>query len=1343
MAKKSNKLNKSNKKYKGVDGFGPQAKPPFVSGYSPQGFPNLGVTGIPEVGGNTYFTQNAPYGTITSGDASYAPGSFDLNTPFTEYSSQYDADPFVPGVQQGPVMQQRAQELGYKPEEKKKKNSPFDYIKRNDAVTLGLFGVDAILRKNQAIRDNYNYQNRLRNVFTQKPITPLQPQVSGIIYAENGAEIRKTASPNFGDVEVEGGEFIQLPDFSTQHVQGPSHAKGGVHTSLPEGSRVFSDFLTPVGSKQTYARHAKKHDTREEEKILNNPFSNPADRRTAEIMFKRKQSILNELFADQQIQNGNSDGTDQAAEERGMPQEMSQEMMGKFGLDLKEGEKLSFTNPFEYGGEYVGGTAQFEDGGMFPEDSTFYGATPGDPSNLTIGTKKIGKSAFQGGGTKGGSDSNDPWIRKILEFEATKGSAAGKGLANFGYNDWKKLGHSKPPASIEEAIQYFKKDYLPKVEEYPAGLRERVADYIFNTGRDPKDLLLYNAGVITLGQLNSPKTFDKEWKEYGPQIEKMFSNPDFINKLDDKKLDVYRTTKQVDGKPNPAFEATWKDRATMWGEYAPQQTGSTNPTAPTTTGIVNTPAGLGVNAEQGKAQVENQAENKLKQIENAAINQGAPATTDSEATDGWNWGQNYGLNLSTGFPQTTPPINPDAIFATQDAGSPLTAPPAETQAKVPYDEWVTGQPKNISRPKLQKMYKEYSDAYDAAVAAGKAPVVLPRPAVDPQEVRMAAELGRGVQVPSTALAREQAETGQFVAQANQAAAEKSADDENYGTKRIEKIKSTFSRDPKYKFRAEDLPQIKEELKTALKEWGLDSKENIADVDKVSSLNGFTSLAEKLQNKIYESDPEMTVDYGINEAPTLQGLQHLSKLTDEELNTITGGNTALKTKIKSARYGSRYNFSDDEIKSLSAGIKKLPEDKQKEYGKTNFMDKSWFYRRPIVKEVPFKNKEEYEEYKKRISVGGKYVPESTGLYVKPIYEPETPVEKGKEENPPTTPAGSEFTSTEQQKQMPSTAGEFPLYQAIPEALGYLSGLNPYTYFTPDYTHTEIVPPTLNIDDEIQSINDTTQSAIRQSTGNPSIDNSRNAALFNTALQAKQQAFARKQNYDAQARFQADQYNAQARDLENFRDVSSAAQIYNDYRAVAMDAAERERISAITNVVKKKAQHDADEFTKMFYFTTMYPNYYYEGRDKKQPIKFNPYGNTSLYSSTKGAMGNTGTTSTTSTGTVGSGSLLQKANPLGYTPLAFYPAQVNKTSKGFSANMDPRSAFAGYAPEFNQVTIPDFNTPYGMNMGQGTPVNPNQPVTVLNTPNTPNTLNNYPNYTPTTSYPEQEDYINLGI
>jgi hypothetical protein len=264
------------------------------------------------------------------------------------------------------------------------------------------------------------------------------------------------------------------------------------------------------------------------------------------------------------------------------------------------------------------------------------------------------------------------------------------------------------------------------------------------------------------------------------------------------------------------------------------------------------------------------------------------------------------------------------------------------------------------------------------------------------------------------------------------------------------------------------------------------------------------------------------------------------------------------------------------------------------------------------------------------------------------------------------------------------------------------------------------------------------------------------LFNTALQAKQQAFARKQNFDAQARFQADQYNAQARDLENFRDVTSAAQVYNEYRAAALDAAERERLNAITNVVQKKAKHDADEFTKMLYFTTMYPNYYYEGRDRRQPIKFNPYAGKSFESKT-----------------VGSQTLLNKANPYTYVT----PTPVNVTQSNYIASptgvtqpisnvpatlegfTQTPSSFAGYAPEFNQVTIPEFNTPYGMNVGQGMVVDPNQPIINLNRGNAPAPMG-IP-VDPRTLYvpggspfdesfmynmnlgPQDEDYINLGI
>jgi hypothetical protein len=181
-----------------------------------------------------------------------------------------------------------------------------------------------------------------------------------------------------------------------------------------------------------------------------------------------------------------------------------------------------------------------------------------------------GLNKYQNAGTV--KDPNDAWIRKILEYEANKGSATGTGLSNFGYNNWQKLGHKNPPRSLDEAVEFYKQDFLPKVQQYPMGLRERMGDYIFNTGRNPNDLLLYNAGKITLDQLNSPNTFTNEWNQFSPEIEKQYSDPNFVNNLDASKTNVYRTTKQVNGQPNPAFEKTWQGRINMWGTYqAPTQ----------------------------------------------------------------------------------------------------------------------------------------------------------------------------------------------------------------------------------------------------------------------------------------------------------------------------------------------------------------------------------------------------------------------------------------------------------------------------------------------------------------------------------------------------------------------------------------------------------------------------------------------------------------------------------------------------------------------------------------------------------------------------------------------------
>ena len=116
-----------------------------------------------------------------------------------------------------------------------------------------------------------------------------------------GAHITKRYdSPyNPNNVEIEGGEFIQLPNFDTEVAEGPSHERGGVETSLPEGTRVYSHHLKPEGSKKTFAQLAKKHDITEYKKVIDNPFKKQVDKDTATLMMQRSQKVLDELFEEQ------------------------------------------------------------------------------------------------------------------------------------------------------------------------------------------------------------------------------------------------------------------------------------------------------------------------------------------------------------------------------------------------------------------------------------------------------------------------------------------------------------------------------------------------------------------------------------------------------------------------------------------------------------------------------------------------------------------------------------------------------------------------------------------------------------------------------------------------------------------------------------------------------------------------------------------------------------------------------------------------------------------------------------------------------------------------------------
>ena len=949
MAKKSNKLNKSNKSNKKVGQAGlfnwlnePVKKPADV--YENNAEP-VELTGLPAA--PSWNTWGTPEFNEQAAGLYQRPKPMTLDEPQYQVTTGTDAAP-----------------KSSAPDINQKLKNPFSGLKRNEAITLGLAATDAFLRRNQAIQDNYNYQKRLRNVFTQKPIYDYNylygPDASGgtqyqsLIMAKKGANIRRGTSPETTDVEVEGGEFIQLPDMETQHVQGPSHAKGGVHTNLPEGTRVFSDFLKPMGSKKTYAQLAKKYDTDKFKKILDNPYANSVDRNTARRMFDRNESILNELFQDQQIQNGNSDGTDQAAESMGMNPEMvaqmnQEEIMGKFGLDLREGEKLSFTNPFEYGGQYYGGYAEFQDGGQFPmmgdNRSTFYGNVISPNYNNNGFYYVGGDSSFQEGGM----------------YQEDEGM----------YN---------PYANTEQELS------------------------LANTVYAHNDNTYFQEGGV------------------------------YVNPATKRKYKV----------PKDATVKKEGDKSIKAGDYVVFEDGTVKKVSKVEAKIVanTTKSSSAADSKEGIAYVNAWAQqspenNVLLQLAEGAIEKGIKDGTVTKNKDG-------SINILGGFK----PNFRERLAISQVLN-------------------VSG--KHFGTPK----YKINSQA---------------------------------------------------------------------GT-------SDFSR------------KVKTKDKSGKESEGLSAG---------SFVGGFTPM---------DYEQRATYSRAIAEGMSQDEAIALAESTDSKQKAENRKKflTEIGLSGLAANTPDSYLITDDFYKNNNR-YEEITKSMEKTFPSGTF--------RPSMGDDALGG---FEHYDAAAYVGN------------PRY---LAVEEEEGTSPEGTPPGNKYNPMPPYDQVPSTPGKFPLYQGAPEVLGFLAGMTPYTYYTPDYTHTEIVPPTLNIDDELQSINSTLQSAVRQTTGNPSLDNSRNSALFNTALQAKQQAFAKKQNYDANARFQADQYNAQARDLENFRDVSSAAQVYNEYRAAAMDAAETERLNAVFNLVDKNAKFNRDEALKMMYFTTMFPNYYYEGTDLRNPIKVNP-------------------------------------------------------------------------------------------------------------------------------------------
>jgi hypothetical protein len=330
-----------------------------------------------------YTTMEQPQGTITTQDASFAPGVFSNDQASNQFTSTsapfmsnmlsenvFDVNQQTPQMEQGPLTQQETKDRGILPPAEtpsvKPKNGMLEDLKDNwsNYATLGLAGVSGGLN----YLDDQRRQQELQQSIQQRDSKPVYDynwmygrttsggtEYQPIIMAQNGANL----TPRYGqggmsstNVEIEGGEFLILPDGTTELAKGPSHSRGGIDTVLPEGTKVFSNHLRPMDlhkmpieskqmllggymqdggdvgdlgldyledmigeskskgkdSKKTFADIAKRYDLSQYQKVLDNPFAPAADKQTAQLMLVRNAKILDQLFRDQQILNGNSTG---------------------------------------------------------------------------------------------------------------------------------------------------------------------------------------------------------------------------------------------------------------------------------------------------------------------------------------------------------------------------------------------------------------------------------------------------------------------------------------------------------------------------------------------------------------------------------------------------------------------------------------------------------------------------------------------------------------------------------------------------------------------------------------------------------------------------------------------------------------------------------------------------------------------------------------------------------------------------------------------------------------------------------------------------------------------------
>lgn len=101
------------------------------------------------------------------------------------------------------------------------------------------------------------------------------------------------SSPIEPNVELEGNEYLQFADGETVKAVGKSHEKGGIKMSIPDGTKVVSQYLTFTGKQANTI--SKSYDLKVSAK---DTYADALDKYSAKIGLKKLNSEQEELFAE-------------------------------------------------------------------------------------------------------------------------------------------------------------------------------------------------------------------------------------------------------------------------------------------------------------------------------------------------------------------------------------------------------------------------------------------------------------------------------------------------------------------------------------------------------------------------------------------------------------------------------------------------------------------------------------------------------------------------------------------------------------------------------------------------------------------------------------------------------------------------------------------------------------------------------------------------------------------------------------------------------------------------------------------------------------------------------------